>query len=113
MGTLFYLCILLQFEIVFASILRVGKVFPGLEGSQMNWIDKDRKFLVSNNGEFSFGFVKTLNDTTLFLLAVVHIDSSKVVWPTNRVVPVSNYDRFVFDKKGNAFLEKGGNGLVW
>ncbi|KAL1353234.1 hypothetical protein AAHE18_06G223700 [Arachis hypogaea] len=112
MDTFFCLGILLQCEIVFASIQRVGKVFPGLEGSQMNWVDRDGKFLVSNNKEFTFGFDRTQNDTTLFLLAVVHTASSMVVWSANRAVPVSNSDRFVFDEKGNAFLQKGGK-IVW
>ncbi|XP_061376418.1 G-type lectin S-receptor-like serine/threonine-protein kinase SD2-5 [Gastrolobium bilobum] len=117
-GSLFHvmdtlcLCILLSSEVVLASILKVGKVSPGFEGSQMNWIDRDGKFLVSNKGDFGFGFVTTANDTTLFLLAVVHMDSTKVVWVANRALPVSNSDKFVFDEKGNVFLQKGGT-VVW
>ncbi|KAJ1404877.1 putative G-type lectin S-receptor-like serine/threonine-protein [Sesbania bispinosa] len=72
-----WLCILLLSEVVLAGILWVGKVPPGFEGSQMNWIDRNGKFLVSNNGEFGFGFVTTADDSTLFLLAVVHMDSTK------------------------------------
>jgi serine/threonine protein kinase len=93
--------------LVLAGIQLIGKISPGFEGSQMTWIDKDGKFLVSNKQEFSFGFVRTSNDSTLFLLAIVHIDSTRIVWTANRESPVSNSDKFVFDEKGNVFLQKG------
>ncbi|AES59020.1 putative protein kinase RLK-Pelle-SD-2b family [Medicago truncatula] len=108
------LCIILLSEVVLvsASIQRIGKISPGFEGSQMNWIDRNGKFLVSNKQEFGFGFITTSNDNTLFLLAIVHMDSTKVVWTANRESPVSNSDKFVFDEEGNAFLQKGKNS-VW
>ncbi|XP_004498744.1 G-type lectin S-receptor-like serine/threonine-protein kinase SD2-5 [Cicer arietinum] len=106
------LCFLLFFEVALAGIQKIGKISPGLEGSQMNWIDKNGMFLVSNKGEFGFGFVTTSNNNTLFLLAIVHMESSKVIWTANREFPVSNSDKFVFDKKGNGYLQKG-SVLVW
>ncbi|XP_020230292.2 G-type lectin S-receptor-like serine/threonine-protein kinase SD2-5 [Cajanus cajan] len=111
MNTLF-LCFFFSSELVMTSFLKVGKVSPVLEGSQMNWIDRKGIFLVSNKGEFGFGFVTTPNDATLFLLAIVHMDSTKVVWVANRALPVSNSDKFVFDEKGNVLLQKGSS-VVW
>ncbi|KAG5048414.1 hypothetical protein JHK85_009517 [Glycine max] len=78
----------------------------------MNWIDRDGKFLVSKEGQFAFAFVATANDSTKFLLAIVHVATERVIWTANRAVPVANSDNFVFDEKGNAFLEKDGT-LVW
>ncbi|PPD79228.1 hypothetical protein GOBAR_DD23844 [Gossypium barbadense] len=77
----------------------------------MNWIDNNGLFLVSNNSAFGFGFTTT-SDVTLFLLVVVHIDTTKVIWTANRGSPVSNSDPFVFDKNGNVLLQKGRN-VVW
>jgi len=72
-----------------------------MAGSQANFIDESSKFLLSNNRNFAFGFVTTVNDTTKFLLADVHAAS-----------PVSNFDNFVFDKNGNAYLLKDGT-MIW
>ncbi|XWS26222.1 hypothetical protein CRYUN_Cryun26dG0012800 [Craigia yunnanensis] len=77
----------------------------------MNWIDNNGLFLVSNNSEFGFGF-NTISDVTLFLLVVVHRETTKVIWVANRNFPVSNSDEFVFGKNGNVLLHKGGS-VVW
>ncbi|WVY89848.1 hypothetical protein V8G54_035362 [Vigna mungo] len=106
------LCVLLSSEVVLTSILRVGKTDPPIEGSQMNWIDKNGILLVSYKGEFGFGFVTTSKDTTLFRLAIVHLITKTVVWVGNRDLPVSNSDKFVFDEKGNLYLLKGST-VVW
>jgi len=106
------LCVLLSSEVVLTSILKVGKAYPRIEGSQMNWIDRNGILLVSYKEEFGFGFVTTPNDITLFLLAVVHMGSNTVVWVANRGLPVSNSDKFVFDEKGNLYLLKGAE-VVW
>ncbi|XP_052487311.1 G-type lectin S-receptor-like serine/threonine-protein kinase SD2-5 [Gossypium raimondii] len=98
-------------EICTASIRSTGSIDPGFQGTQMNWIDNNGLFLVSNNSAFGFGFTTT-SDVTLFLLVVVHIDTTKVIWTANRGSPVSNSDPFVFDKNGNVLLQKGGN-VVW
>ncbi|TKY74733.1 G-type lectin S-receptor serine/threonine-protein kinase SD2-5 [Spatholobus suberectus] len=107
MGTLFLLS-----KVCLAGIQYTGTVSPGLKGSQMNWIDREGRFLVSNEGQFAFGFVTTGNDSTEFLLSIIHVATSKVVWTANRALPVANSDNFVFDDKGNAFLQKDGT-VVW
>ncbi|KAK7311878.1 hypothetical protein RJT34_10323 [Clitoria ternatea] len=111
MGTL-GLFILLFSKICFGGIQYTGTITPGLKGSQMTWIDRDGKFLVSKDGTFAFAFVTTTNDTTNFLLSIIHMASSTVVWTANRAIPVANSDNFVFDDKGNAFLQKSGT-VVW
>ncbi|KAL2548659.1 G-type lectin S-receptor-like serine/threonine-protein kinase SD2-5 [Forsythia ovata] len=103
--------ILFLVQICMASVQRKGKLIPGFKGSQMNWIDNDGLFLVSNNTNFAFGFITT-QDVTLFLLAVIHKGTSTVVWSANRDFPVQNSDNFVFDDSGNAYLQSGGS-EVW
>ncbi|CAM8964111.1 unnamed protein product [Rhodiola kirilowii] len=89
----------------------VGRLYPGFQGSRMNWIDVGGVFLVSNSSTFALGF-KVTSDTTLFLLVVIHMDSSTVVWTANRGTPVQTSDRFMFDEDGNAYLENEGS-VVW
>ncbi|WRX33079.1 Protein kinase domain - like 10 [Theobroma cacao] len=107
----FALSTLLLSETCMASIQTVGMIKPGFQGSQMNWIDNNGVFLVSNNSEFGFGFTTT-SDVTLFLLVIVHMETTKVIWAANRDSPVSNSDDFVFDKNGNVLLRKGVS-VVW
>jgi hypothetical protein len=99
-------------ETCLASIQRIGKIDPGFEASQMLYIDNDGKFILSQNKTFAFGFVTTKEDVTLFLLVIIHLPSTKIVWTANRGSPVANSDKFVFDEKGNAFLQQGDH-LVW
>ncbi|OVA13857.1 Protein kinase domain [Macleaya cordata] len=77
----------------------------------MNWVDNDGLFLLSNNSNYAFGFTQT-QDVTLFLLVVVHISTSRVIWTANRDSLVRNSDKFLFDKSGNVYLESGGSS-VW
>ncbi|EOY29477.1 S-domain-2 5 isoform 1 [Theobroma cacao] len=107
----FALSTLLLSETCMASIQTVGMIKPGFQGSQMNWIDNNGVFLVSNNSEFGFGFTTT-SDVTLFLLVIVHMETTKVIWAANRDSPVSNSDDFVFDKNGNVLLREGVS-VVW
>ncbi|XP_057434465.1 G-type lectin S-receptor-like serine/threonine-protein kinase SD2-5 [Lotus japonicus] len=109
---MFCFCIFLLCKPCLCGVQYFGKISPGLEGAQMNWIDKDGKFLLSNNEDFAFGFVTTANDTTAFLLVVVHVASSTVIWTANRGLPVSGSDKFFFDDGGNAFL-RGKTSVVW
>ncbi|CBI21046.3 unnamed protein product, partial [Vitis vinifera] len=111
MGSSLCLFLLLLSETCMASVQRHGKVEPGFEGSQMNWIDNDGHFLLSNNSDFAFGFEAT-NDVQLFLLVVIHLAAKKIIWTANRGSPVQNSDKFVFDDKGRVFLQKG-NRTVW
>ncbi|KAI6681399.1 hypothetical protein NL676_035280 [Syzygium grande] len=101
----------LLFGICMASIQTVGQISPGFQGSQMNWIDHDGLFLLSNDSNFAFGFVAN-SDVTSFSLAIIHLGTKAVVWSANRDSPVAMSDKFVFDATGNAFLQKGGS-VVW
>ncbi|KAF3447112.1 hypothetical protein FNV43_RR12292 [Rhamnella rubrinervis] len=74
----FILLSVLLSESCLASIRSVGKIFPGYQGSQMNWIDKQGLFLSSNNSQFAFGFNDIPQDVALFLLVVIHMDSLRV-----------------------------------
>ncbi|KAK8509331.1 hypothetical protein V6N13_062380 [Hibiscus sabdariffa] len=77
----------------------------------MNWIDKNGLFLVPNSSEFGFGFVTT-SDVTLFLLVIMHMETTKVIWAANRNFPVSNSDISLFQNDGNMLLKKG-QSVVW
>ncbi|KAK9945996.1 hypothetical protein M0R45_011483 [Rubus argutus] len=106
------LSVLLLSETCLASVRKFGKISPGFQGAQMDWIDNNGLFLLSNQSVFGFGFVTTPQDVTLFLLVIIHMDSGKIVWTANRGSPVSNSDKFVFDDKGGVSLLKSGS-VVW
>ncbi|CAN0877573.1 G-type lectin S-receptor-like serine/threonine-protein kinase SD2-5 [Linum grandiflorum] len=106
------LLFLLQWKNSTAGVRFIGKMDPGFQGAQMNWIDNTGMFLVSNNSLYGFGFKPTSTDVTKFLLAVVHMSTTKPIWSANRDSPVSNSDRFIFSKDGKASLQKG-QGFVW
>ncbi|KAK6912571.1 Protein kinase domain [Dillenia turbinata] len=78
----------------------------------MNWIDNDGKFLLSNDSNYGFGFVTTTQDVTLFLLVVMHMDTTTTIWTANSGSPVRNSDNFVFGEDGNAYLDNSGT-VVW
>ncbi|XP_058113380.1 G-type lectin S-receptor-like serine/threonine-protein kinase SD2-5 [Magnolia sinica] len=105
------LFIVLLFDTCIASTQSIGRIAPVYEGSQMNWIDNQGLFLLSEDKNFAFGF-NPLSDITSFLLVVMHVGSSTVVWSANRGSPVSNSDKFVFGNDGNARLELG-NTVIW
>ncbi|RXH72418.1 hypothetical protein DVH24_012102 [Malus domestica] len=111
MGFIF-LSVLISSETCLASVRNFGAINSSFQWAQMNWIDNNGLFLLSNKSEFGFGFQTTPNDVTLFLLVVVHMDSSTVVWTANRGSPVSNSDKIVFDAKSGVSLQKGGR-VVW
>lgn len=84
------------------------KISPGFQGAQMNFIDNNGLFLLSNDSNFAFGFINTnLKDTTNYVLAIVHQSSNSVVWTANNEKPVTHSDNFVFAKDGNAYLQSG------
>ncbi|WJX35547.1 non-specific serine/threonine protein kinase [Trifolium repens] len=105
------LFIFLMSKLCFCRVQYIGKILPGTKISQLDWMDRDGKFLLTKNQNFAFGFVSTADDATKFL-AIVHVSSSTVIWTANRAKPVTDSDNFVFDKKGNAFLQKSGV-LIW
>ncbi|RLN12284.1 hypothetical protein C2845_PM09G10050 [Panicum miliaceum] len=79
----------------------------------MDYIDNDGIFLLSNGSVFGFGFVtNSVSDSASYLLAVVHLATTSIVWSANANSPVSHSDNFVFDKDGNAYLQSGGS-TVW
>ncbi|XP_021806446.1 myb-related protein 306-like [Prunus avium] len=51
-------------------------------------------------------------DVRLYLLVVIHLGTSKVVWTANRGLLISNSDQFASDKNGNAYL-RSSDDLVW
>ncbi|XP_015937528.1 G-type lectin S-receptor-like serine/threonine-protein kinase SD2-5 [Arachis duranensis] len=113
MGTLVLLVIMLLCEVCLGGVQFVGKVYPGsIKGAQMNWVDKDGKFLASSSGKFTFGFATTADDNTKFLVVIVHVKSNTLIWTANRAVPVVNTDEFEFDEEGNVVLNKGET-VVW
>ncbi|KAG5562825.1 hypothetical protein RHGRI_005523 [Rhododendron griersonianum] len=107
-----FLFLLLFSESCTASVRKIGKVDPGFHGTQMNWIDNNGIILLSNDSNFGFGFTPTTQDVTLFLLTVIHMGSSTIVWAANRASLVHNSDNFYFDDTGNAYLQSGGS-TVW
>ncbi|KAL5729620.1 non-specific serine/threonine protein kinase [Ranunculus cassubicifolius] len=94
------------------SDISYGEISPGFEMSQMSRIDDNGVFLMSNDSNFALRFDATTYDSTLFLLQIVHFSSSRIIWTANRGSPVKNFDKFVFDVNGNAFLGTGGH-KVW
>ncbi|XP_078176894.1 S-domain-2 5 [Carex rostrata] len=114
------LIVMFQIVLNFALVMvpcggsTLKQVLPlGFQGSEMNYIDNDGFFLVSNNSNFAFGFVThTSTDTTSYLLVVVHKPSLTTVWTANQGNPISYSDDFVFDETGNAYL-KSMNSTVW
>ncbi|GJM99849.1 hypothetical protein PR202_ga16987 [Eleusine coracana subsp. coracana] len=88
-------------------------LLPGSSSSQMEYIDNNGIFLLSNGSTFGFGFVSSSASYSMsYLLAVVHLATTSVVWSANADSPVSHSDNFVFDKDGNAYLQSG-DSTVW
>ncbi|XP_021738544.1 G-type lectin S-receptor-like serine/threonine-protein kinase SD2-5 [Chenopodium quinoa] len=94
-----------------ASVQQIGTITPGYQASQMSHIDHNGLFLLSNDSTFAFGF-KPTNDATLFLLVIIHRDSSTIVWTTNTASPVANSDKFVFRTNSSVSLHSKGK-AVW
>ncbi|RVW32235.1 G-type lectin S-receptor-like serine/threonine-protein kinase SD2-5 [Vitis vinifera] len=92
------------------STQNTGQIYPGFQGSQMEWKDNKGMFLLSNSSTFALGFLNTLEG--LFVLVVIHVASSKAVWTANRSFLIQNSDKFVFEKNGNAYLKVAINNLV-
>jgi len=91
--------------IICSSSTQKQVLMPGFSASEMDYIDNDGKFLVSNGSVFGFGFVTiSVSDSTSYSLAVVHLVTTSIVWSANANSPVSHSDNFVFDKDGRALL---------
>ncbi|KAK4745442.1 hypothetical protein SAY87_011754 [Trapa incisa] len=95
-----------------AAYLNVGSVKPGFGGTQMDFIDRKGIFLMSNDSNFSVGFITMSSNATLFLFGIIHAGTQTVVWSANRGSLVSNTDNFSFSDAGDLLLYKGGT-VVW
>ncbi|XP_059635109.1 G-type lectin S-receptor-like serine/threonine-protein kinase SD2-5 isoform X2 [Cornus florida] len=95
-----------------AHVPMIGQIKPEFAGSSLNWIDNGGMFLFSNNSVFSLGFITPQKDNNLNSLVIIHYPSSRIVWTANRGSTLTGSDKFVFDKTGNAYLEKQG-GIAW
>ncbi|XP_059641341.1 G-type lectin S-receptor-like serine/threonine-protein kinase SD2-5 [Cornus florida] len=109
--TSFCFYLLLAFELCIAGTQYIGQIPPGFGGSQMNWIDKEGWFLLSNNSIFALGFFPGLEEES-FVLVVKHLSSYRDVWTANRQLLVRKSDKFVFDENGNVYLQNA-TGVVW
>lgn len=94
-----------------ASIQSKGTISPPFKAAQMDFIDNNGLFLLSNNSNFGFGIQPTQN-ATLYQLVIVHLSSSTVVWSANRNSPIQNSDPLMFDEDGNLQLQSG-QMVVW
>ncbi|KAG8075856.1 hypothetical protein GUJ93_ZPchr0006g45849 [Zizania palustris] len=114
------ICLVMLWTILIASLvimcsgsIQKQVLLPGFSAAQMDYIDNNGIFLVSNGSVFGFGFItSSVSDNTFYLLAVVHQATSTTVWSANVNSLVSHSDKFVFDKDGNAYLQSGGS-KVW
>lgn len=104
-------CVLLFSGTCFSGPPLVGKIPPGFQASQMEWVDQSGRFLLSNNSAFSLGFYTGV-DVTTFVLNIIHIDSAQAIWTANRRQLVGSSDKFVFEENGNVYLKKG-NDNAW
>ncbi|KAL8216356.1 hypothetical protein R6Q57_023193 [Mikania cordata] len=104
----FFLCLP---QTCLSSVRKIARVNPGFKVSQMQYIDNDGLFLVSNSSNFLLGFNANA-DITSFTVVIMHTVSSRVIWSANRGSPVSNSDSFVFDVDGNAYIQSNGR-VIW
>ncbi|XVF74737.1 hypothetical protein PTKIN_Ptkin13bG0135900 [Pterospermum kingtungense] len=109
-GTL-YLCLLFAFKICIALNQHVGQIYPGFHASRTQWGEHDGRFLLSKNKSFGFGFYTDV-DAQHYILVILHLQTSKIVWTANRGLLVSKSDKFVFDNNGNVYLERG-DSFAW
>ena len=105
------LSLVLSSEISIAGNGFIGRIYPGFEAAWHNWIDHNGLFLRSNSLDFAFGFSST-KDPSLFLLTVVHVSTSRIVWTANRGSVVGIDGKFVFNGTGNVYLEAQ-EGVIW
>ncbi|KAL6134319.1 hypothetical protein ACLB2K_066551 [Fragaria x ananassa] len=109
-----FMIFLLQLNTCIASQQHSARIYPGFQATQMEWIDNAGRFLLSNNSAFALGFYQGLDvlDVKSFLLVIIHLGTSKVVWTANRDSLIANSDKFAFHKDGNVYLDSS-DGVVW
>ncbi|GLT44802.1 hypothetical protein SLA2020_186790 [Shorea laevis] len=111
MGLFQCFCLLLLLKTCVARDQLIGQIRPGFQTSQMEWVEQNGLFLLSKSSTFGLRFFRGV-DVQTFLLVIIHINSSKVVWTANRGLTVENSSKFVFDTNGNVYL-KNGDKLIW
>lgn len=112
MGLLFRcLCMLLVLRSCVARTQLVGQINPGFETSQMEWVEQDGLFLLSKSSTFGLRFYRGV-DVQTYLLVIIHVYSSEVVWTANRGLLLVSSSNFVFDKNGNVYLMNGSQ-VIW
>ncbi|KAG8656274.1 G-type lectin S-receptor-like serine/threonine-protein kinase SD2-5 isoform X2 [Manihot esculenta] len=89
----------------------IGQIYPGFQASHMDWMENGGLFLRSKNSTFGFGFYTAL-DAQSYLLVIIHLKSAKVVWTANRGLLISDSDKFLFEKNGDVYLQRG-DGVAW
>jgi hypothetical protein len=110
---LLWVLVLPNLWIVCSASIQKNVLLPGFSASEMGYIDNNGIFLLSNGSVFGFGFVtSSTSESTSYLLAVVHLGSTTIVWTANANSPVSHSDSFEFDKDGTAYLQSSGS-TVW
>lgn len=108
-----WMLVIANLWIMCSSSTQKQVLLPGFSASEMDYIDNNGIFLLSNGSVFGFGFVtNSVSDSTSYLLGVVHLASTSIVWSANSNSLVSHSDNFVFDKDGNPYLQSGGS-TVW
>ncbi|XVE52210.1 hypothetical protein DITRI_Ditri02bG0104700 [Diplodiscus trichospermus] len=102
-------CLLLAFKIFIAVDQHVGRIYPGFQASQMQWVEHDGRFLLSKSKLFGLGFYAA-QDAQSFVLVIVHLQPHQVVWTAKRGgLMAGKYDKFAFDNDGDVYLERGDN----
>jgi hypothetical protein len=110
---LLWILVIANLSIMCCSSTQKQVLEPGFSSSEMEYIDNNGIFLLSNGSTFGFGFVSSSASYSMsYLLAVIHLATTTVVWSANANSPVSHSDNFMFDKDGNAYLQSGGS-TVW
>ncbi|CAB4272805.1 unnamed protein product [Prunus armeniaca] len=115
--TLCLCLLLLVFKTCIAGQQHKDRIYPGFQASQMDWSDNGGLFLLSNNTAFALGFYQAL-DVKLYLLVVIHLGTSKVVWTANRGSLISNSDKrsssaMQLQDSGNLVLLGDKGSILW
>ncbi|XP_037459342.1 G-type lectin S-receptor-like serine/threonine-protein kinase SD2-5 [Triticum dicoccoides] len=111
--TMLWMLLFPNLWIICSGSIQKHILLPGFSGSEMDYIDNNGIFLLSNGSVFGFGFASSsASESTSYLLQVVHLGTTTVIWTANANSPVSHSDSFEFDKDGKAYLQSAGSS-VW
>ncbi|VAI85591.1 unnamed protein product [Triticum turgidum subsp. durum] len=108
-----WMLVLPNLWIICSGSIQKHVLLPGFSGSEMDYIDNNGIFLLSNGTVFGFGFASSsASESTSYLLQVLHLGTNTVIWTANANSPVLHSDSFEFDKDGKAYLQSAGSS-VW